>query len=169
MTGRDCYVLAIYNIDMFGKKRVMHTRRSTSYLWSNIWKKKKVLEMDCCKCTGELFQVNGTMNVSKYQDILTENLVASARRLRLGHKQIVRPDNDFKNTSNPQQIKHQWPSQSLDLNQKTQRIPMIKFCMEKCSKFFQMGSLTFSQLIGKDNVCHLCQGCMHKVFNQGWK
>ena len=35
-----------------------------------------------------LFKVNGIMKFTKYQDILAKNLVASARRLKLGQKWI---------------------------------------------------------------------------------
>ena len=38
---------------------------------------------------GALVKVNSIMNSTKYQDILAKNLVASARRLKLGLKWIV--------------------------------------------------------------------------------
>ena len=73
---------------------------------------------------GALVKVNGIMNSTQYQDILAKNLVASARRLKLGRKWIFQQDNDPKHTSKSTKkwlIDHkinilQWPSQSPDLN-----------------------------------------------------
>ena len=64
------------------------------------------------------------MNSTKYQAILAENLVPSARRLGLGHRWTFQKDNDLKHTSRSTQ---KWfldnksnvlqrPSQSPDLN-----------------------------------------------------
>ena len=35
---------------------------------------------------GAPFKINGTINSIKYQDILAENLLVSARKLKLGHR-----------------------------------------------------------------------------------
>ncbi|MGH0169174.1 UNVERIFIED_CONTAM: hypothetical protein FKN15_056301 [Acipenser sinensis] len=67
---------------------------------------------------GALVKVNCIMNSTQYQDI-----VASARRLKLGRKWIFQQDNDPKHTSKSTKkwlIDHkinilQWPSQSSDL------------------------------------------------------
>ena len=70
---------------MFGVKRGMHARKSISYLKSNrevghwfFW--------GCFVTIGPeaLFKINVIMNSTKYQYILAEILVVSARRLRLG-------------------------------------------------------------------------------------
>jgi hypothetical protein len=64
------------------------------------------------------------MNLTQYQDILDQNLAASARRLELGCKWIFQQDNNPMHTSkstNKWLIDHkinilQCPSQSLDVN-----------------------------------------------------
>jgi hypothetical protein len=63
------------------------------------------------------------MNFTQYQDMLAKNLVASARKLKRGHKWIFQQDNNPKHTSKSTKkllIGHkikilQWPFQSLDL------------------------------------------------------
>ena len=73
---------------------------------------------------GALVQVNSIMNSTKYQDIFAKNLVASARRLKLGRKWIFQQDHDPKHTSKSTKkclINHkfnylQLPSQCPDLN-----------------------------------------------------
>uniref|UniRef100_A0AAY5L2M0 Tc1-like transposase DDE domain-containing protein n=1 Tax=Esox lucius TaxID=8010 RepID=A0AAY5L2M0_ESOLU len=72
--------------------------------------------------TGALVKVEGTMNISKYQAILAQNLQASVRKLKM--KFTFQHDNDPKHTSNSTKAwLHQkminileWPSQSPDLN-----------------------------------------------------
>ena len=44
-------------------------------------------------------KINGIMNSTKYQDILARNLVASTRKLTLGHWWTFQQDNDPKYTS----------------------------------------------------------------------
>ena len=46
-----------------------------------------------------LVNINGIMNSTKYQDILAKNLVASARKLRLGRRWTFQQDKDPKRTS----------------------------------------------------------------------
>ena len=73
---------------------------------------------------GALVRVDGIMNSTKYQAILAENLVPSARRLGLGRRWTFQQDNDPKHTSRSTQKWFrdnkinvlQWPSQSPDLN-----------------------------------------------------
>ena len=52
---------------------------------------------------GALIKVNGIINFNKYQDILANNLVAFARRLKLGHKwvflQDINPKHTYKSTN----------------------------------------------------------------------
>jgi hypothetical protein len=48
---------------------------------------------------GALVKVNSVINSTKYQDILAKNVVASTRRVKLGHKWILQQDNDPNNTS----------------------------------------------------------------------
>ena len=72
---------------------------------------------------GALVKINGIMNSTKYQDILAKNLVASARKLRLGRRWTFQQDNDPKHTSKSTQKWFcenkinvlQWPSQPPDL------------------------------------------------------
>jgi hypothetical protein len=46
-----------------------------------------------------LIKSYGIMDSTEYQDILAKDLVAYARRLKLGHKWIFQQDNDAKHTS----------------------------------------------------------------------
>ena len=70
------------------------------------------------------FAASGAGALVKYEDILATNLVASARKLRLGHRWTFQQDNDTKNTSKSTEKWFcenkinvlQWPSQSPDLN-----------------------------------------------------
>ena len=43
---------------------------------------------------GALDKMNGIMNSTRYQDILAKNLVAFARKLRIGHRWTFQQDND---------------------------------------------------------------------------
>jgi hypothetical protein len=76
------------------------------------------------KGSGQLVRVHGFMDSIKYQQILIQNLTASARKLKLGRGWIFQQDNDPKHTSKSTQ---KWftdhrikvlplPSQSPDLN-----------------------------------------------------
>ena len=76
--------------------------------------------MGCFAASGpEAFvKINGIMNSTKDQGILAKNLVASARKLRLGCRWTFQQDNDPKhNWFHENKINVlQWPSQSPDLN-----------------------------------------------------
>ncbi|KAI4877546.1 hypothetical protein NFI96_019012 [Prochilodus magdalenae] len=73
---------------------------------------------------GNLVRVHGIMNALKYQDILKQNLVASARKLKMGRHWVFQQDNDPKHMAKSTQkwfTTHRikllpWPSQSPDLN-----------------------------------------------------
>ena len=64
------------------------------------------------------------MNAAKYREILEDNLIQSARELRLGRRFIFQQDNDPKHTSKATQKWFrdnefnvlEWPSKSPDLN-----------------------------------------------------
>ncbi|CAJ1060179.1 IS630 family transposase [Xyrichtys novacula] len=74
--------------------------------------------------TGRLVRMEGKMNAAKYIEILDENLLQSARDLRLGRRFIFQHDNDPKHTATKTKEWLQdkslnvleWPSQSPDLN-----------------------------------------------------
>ncbi len=73
--------------------------------------------------TGRLVAIEGKMNAAKYRDILDENLLQSARDLRLGRRFTFQQDNDPKHTAKITEWLHnnsvtvlEWPSQSPDLN-----------------------------------------------------
>ncbi len=74
--------------------------------------------------TGRLVAIEGKMNAAKYRDILDENLLQSARDLRLGRMFTFQQDNDPKHTAKiTKEWFHinsvtvlEWPSQSPDLN-----------------------------------------------------
>ncbi|KAI4903396.1 hypothetical protein NFI96_004730 [Prochilodus magdalenae] len=73
---------------------------------------------------GNLVRVHSIMNALKYQDILKQNLVASARKLKMGRHWVFQQDNDPKHMAKSTQkwfTTHRikllpWPSQSPDLN-----------------------------------------------------
>jgi hypothetical protein len=52
------------------------------------------------KGPGELVRIHGIMDSNKYQQILNQNLTASARKFKLGRGWIFQQDNDPKHTSN---------------------------------------------------------------------
>uniref|UniRef100_A0A9J7XQS3 Tc1-like transposase DDE domain-containing protein n=1 Tax=Cyprinus carpio carpio TaxID=630221 RepID=A0A9J7XQS3_CYPCA len=74
--------------------------------------------------TGRLVAIEGKMNVAKYRDILDENLLQSAKDLRLGRRFTFQQDSDPKHTAkitkewlhNNSVTVLEWPSQSPDLN-----------------------------------------------------
>ncbi len=74
--------------------------------------------------TGRLVAIEGKMNAAKYRDILDENLLQSAKDLRLGRRFTFQQDNDPKHTAkitkewlhNNSVTVLEWPSQSPDLN-----------------------------------------------------
>ena len=73
---------------------------------------------------GRLVKIEGRMNAAKYTEILRDNLIQSARELRIGRRFIFQQDNDPKHTAKATQewLKTnqvnvlEWPSQSPDLN-----------------------------------------------------
>ena len=76
------------------------------------------------KGTGRLYRIEGRMNGAMYQEILGENLLPSARLLKMGRGWVFQHDNDPKITAKATKEwlkkKHikvmEWPSQSPDLN-----------------------------------------------------
>ena len=63
--------------------------------------------------TGALVRIEGKMNGAKYRKVRQENLLPSARKLKLGRKFTSQHDNDPKHTA---KATPEWPSQSPDLN-----------------------------------------------------
>jgi len=68
-------------------------------------------------------RIEGLMNGAMYHQILDENLIPSARTLKMGHGWVFQHDNDPKHTTKATKEwlrKHikvfEWPSQSSDLN-----------------------------------------------------
>ncbi|KAL0149804.1 hypothetical protein M9458_054852 [Cirrhinus mrigala] len=85
------------------------------------------MEVEKCfsaKGTGQLHRIKGTMDGTMYCQILGENLLLSARALKMGHGWVFQHDNDPKHTAKATKEwlkkKHiealEWPSQSPDLN-----------------------------------------------------
>ncbi|KAK3511520.1 hypothetical protein QTP70_008979 [Hemibagrus guttatus] len=76
------------------------------------------------KGTGQLHHIKVTMDGAMYCQILGENLLPSARALKMGHGCVFQHDNDPKHTGKETKEwlkrKHikvlEWPSQSPDLN-----------------------------------------------------
>ena len=76
------------------------------------------------KGTGRLHRIEGIMNGAMYREILDQNLLPSARELKMGRAWVFQQDNDPKHTAKAtkewlqkKRIKvMNWPSQSPDLN-----------------------------------------------------
>ncbi len=76
------------------------------------------------KVTGRLHHIEGPMDGAMYCKVLDENLLPSARTLKMGHGWVFQHDNDRKHTAKVTKEwlkkKHikvlEWPSQSPDLN-----------------------------------------------------
>lgn len=76
------------------------------------------------KGTGQLHRIEGRMDGAMYREILSDNLLPSARALKMGRGWTFMQDNDPKHTAKATQEwlrkKHikvlEWPSQSPDLN-----------------------------------------------------
>ena len=76
------------------------------------------------KGTGRLHRIDGKMNGAMYRQILSNNLLASARTLEMGRGWVFQHDNDPKHTAKETKewlLKNhikvmEWPSQSPDLN-----------------------------------------------------
>ncbi|KAI4877527.1 hypothetical protein NFI96_003613, partial [Prochilodus magdalenae] len=70
--------------------------------------------------TGKMVKIDGKMDGAKYRTILEENLLESAKDLRLGQRFIFQQDNDpkhkVKSSTNKRIQVLEWPSQSPDLN-----------------------------------------------------
>ena len=74
--------------------------------------------------TGALVKIDGKMDGAKYRKILEENLLPSARKLKLGRKFTFQHDNDPKHTAkatrgwlrNKKINVLEWPNQIPDLN-----------------------------------------------------
>lgn len=119
-------------IELFGNKhqRWVWCKKSHGHAENNLIPTVKYsggsVMWDCLtsKGPGNLVRRHGIMDSIKYQEILVQNLSASARSLKLGRHWVFQQDNDPKHTSKSTQkwftdhrIKLlQWPSQSPDLN-----------------------------------------------------
>ncbi len=66
------------------------------------------------KGTGRLHHIEGPMDGAIHHKILDENLLPSARRLKMGHGWVFQHDNDSKHKATKVWRK-KWPSQSPDL------------------------------------------------------
>ena len=74
--------------------------------------------------TGALIRIKGKMDEAKYRKIPEENLLPSARKMKLGWKFTFQHDNDLNHTAkatlewlkNKKINVFEWPSQRPDLN-----------------------------------------------------
>uniref|UniRef100_A0A8C7GVD1 Transposase Tc1-like domain-containing protein n=1 Tax=Oncorhynchus kisutch TaxID=8019 RepID=A0A8C7GVD1_ONCKI len=124
------------NIELFGKnstRRVWRTKNAELHPKITIPTVKhgggNIMLWGCCsaKETGRLIRVKERMNGAMYREILSENLLPSARALKMKHGWVFQHDNDPKHTARVTKEwlrkKHfkvlEWPSQSPDLNPKS--------------------------------------------------
>ncbi|MGH0128558.1 UNVERIFIED_CONTAM: hypothetical protein FKN15_040258 [Acipenser sinensis] len=91
--------------------------------------------------TGHLVKIEARMDGAKYREILQENLLQSAKKLKLGRKFTFQQDNDPKHKAKAtmEWLKNkkvnvlQWPSQSPDLNPIRLRLSFSSRCLRLAS------------------------------------
>ena len=91
--------------------------------------------------TGALVRIEEKMDGAKYRKIREENLLPSARKLRLEQKFTFQHDNDLKHTAKAtlEWLKNkkinvlEWPSQSPDQNPIKNPLHDLKIAVHKCS------------------------------------
>ena len=120
-------------MELFGINSTRHVwrRRNAAYDPKNILPPVKhgggnIMLWGCfsAKGTGQIHCIKGTMDGAMYRQILGENLLRSARALKMGRGWVFQHDNDPKHTAKATKEwlkkKHlkvlEWPSQSPDLN-----------------------------------------------------
>ena len=86
--------------------------------------------------TEALVRIEGKMDGAKYRKILEENLLPSARKMKLGWKFTFQNDNDPKHTAkatfewlrNKKINVLEWPSQSPDLISNLKSVARLEYC-----------------------------------------
>src|SRR4029434_1027046 len=94
------------------------------------------------KGPGHLVRIHGIMDSIKYQQILNENLTASARKLKMGRGWTFQQDNDPKHTSKSTQ---KW----FTVSRYWKRLPAI-------ATYWDIGGLWWSRDKEMDLFSHMC-------------
>ena len=84
----------------FGTNKIQHiNQRTPSQLWSMVVAASCFGDVSHQQGLGVLVRIEGKMDGAKYRKMLEENLLLSARKLKLGWKFTFQHDNDPKHTS----------------------------------------------------------------------
>ena len=136
--------------------------------------------------TGALVRLEGKMDGAKYRKIREENLLPSARKLKLGRKFTFQHDNDPKHTAkailewlrNKRLNVLEWPSQSPDLNPLKNLWHDLKIAVHQRSprnlteleQFYTEEWASIAMLVEtypNTHSCNCCQKCFNQVLTQG--
>uniref|UniRef100_A0A674ES87 Tc1-like transposase DDE domain-containing protein n=1 Tax=Salmo trutta TaxID=8032 RepID=A0A674ES87_SALTR len=178
-------------IELFGLNAKRHIWRKPGTIPTVMHNGGSLMLWECFSAagTGRLVRVEGKMNGEKYREILDENLLQSAKDLRLGQRFTFQQDNDPKHTAKTTQEWHrykslnvlEWLSQSPGLNPIEHLRRDLRIAVQRCS----LSNLTELERIWREETpqiqvcqacsvihkrtrgCNRCQRCFNKVQSKG--